>query len=87
MAENFSPNAHWRDSARATRFFLVDYRAAFPLLLFLLHIQTWTFIAAALTTLFLALLERYGFTVTVFLRWLRATLAGPHKFAIPWWKE
>ena len=84
---DFSPNAHWRDSARPARFFFVDYRAAFPLLLFLLHIKVWTFIAAVVTMLFLALLERWGFTVTVFLRWLRSTLAGPHKVALPWWRE
>jgi intracellular multiplication protein IcmT len=84
---NFSSTAHWRDSARAARFFLIDYRAAFPLLLAILHIRVWTFAAAIITMFFLALLERYGFTVTVFLRWLRSTLAGPHKVAIPWWKE
>ena len=84
---NFSPSAHWRDSARAARFFLIDYRAAFPLLLFLLHIRIWTFVAAVITMFFLSLLEHYGFTVTVFLRLLRSALAGPRKFAIPWWKE
>jgi intracellular multiplication protein IcmT len=83
----FSPTAHWRDSARPARFFLIDYRAAFPLLLFLLHIKLWTFIAAVGTMFALSLLERYGFTVTVFLRWLRSTLAGPKKVAVPWWKE
>lgn len=83
----FAPTAHWRDSARAARFFIIDYRAAFPLLLLLLHIQWWTFFTAILTTIALALLERYGFTVTVFLRWLRSTLAGPRKIAVPWWKE
>jgi intracellular multiplication protein IcmT len=79
--------AHWRDSARSARFFLVDYRAAFPLVLFLLHIHWWSFIVAIFATFFFALLERYGFTVTVFLRWLRSSLAGPRKIAIPWWKE
>ena len=84
---DFSPNAHWRDSARATRFFFVDYRAAFPLLLFLLHIKYWTFAAALITMVFLALLERFGFTVIVFLRFLRSKLAGPRKFSRPWWKD
>ena len=83
----FSPNAHWRDSARATRFFFVDYRAAFPLLLFLLHIKVWTFVAAIISMIFLALLERFGFTVSVFLRFFRSKLAGPRKFSSPWWKE
>jgi intracellular multiplication protein IcmT len=78
---------HWRDSARNTRFFLVDARAAFPLLLFLLHIQIWSFILAVVAMSFFALLERYGFTVNVFLRWARSVLAGPHKVATPWWKS
>ncbi len=83
----FSPTAHWRDAARPARFFLVDYRAAFPLVLFLLHIEWWTFFAALISMAALSLLERYGFSVTVFFRWLRSTLAGPRKVAIPWWKE
>lgn len=87
MAGGFSQNAHWRDSARATRFFIIDYRAAFPFLLFLLHIRLWTFITAVVIMVVLTVIEHYGFTVTVFLRWLRTTLAGPRKVAVPWWKE
>jgi intracellular multiplication protein IcmT len=79
--------AHWRDSARNPRFFLIDARAAFPLLLFLLHIRWWTFFLAVGVMTFFGLLERYGFSLSVFLRWLRFTLAGPRKIAIPWWKE
>jgi intracellular multiplication protein IcmT len=78
--------AYWRDSARPARFFFVDYRAAFPLLLFLLHIKLWTFIAAIVTMVILAVIEHYGFTVNVFLRWLRTLLAGSRKFSSPWWK-
>lgn len=86
MADNYSSHAHWRDSARPAKFFIVDYRAAFPLLLFLLHIRWWSFLLAVLTICFFTLLERYGFTVIVFLRWLRNFLAGKRKFARAWWK-
>ena len=79
--------AHWRDSARQPRFFLIDARAAFPLLLFLLHIKLWSFILAVATMAFFGLLERYGFSLIVFLRWLRSLLAGSRKVSIPWWKE
>ena len=79
--------AHWRDSARIPRFFLIDARSAFQLLLFLLHIRVWTFIFATVATIFFSVLERYGFTVAVFLRWLRSFLAGPRKMAQPWWKR
>lgn len=83
----FSPGAHWRDSARHTRFFMVDARAAFPLLLFLLHIRLWSFVLAIVAVLFFATLERFGFTVDVFLRWLRSTIAGPRRTSSPWWKQ
>ena len=79
--------AHWRDSARPVRFWIVDFRATFPLLIFLLHIRLWTFIFAVATTLFFATLERFGFTVAVFMRWLRSYIAGPRKIAQPWWKN
>jgi intracellular multiplication protein IcmT len=81
------PATHWRDSAYPARFFIVDARASFPLLLFLLHIAWWTFGLAIFTMTFFALLERYGFTVTVFGRWLRSFMAGPYKSSTPWWKK
>lgn len=77
--------AHWRDSARTPRFFFVSGYSTFPLLLFLFHIRWWTLIVAVLATLFFTLLERYGFTIKVFLRWLRSVFAGPRKIANPWW--
>lgn len=79
--------AHWRDSARSVRFFFIDFRACFPLLLFLLHIRLWTFILAVVATAFFATLERYGFSVIVFIRWIRSFVAGPRKIAQPWWKR
>ena len=79
-------DTHWRDSARSARFFIIDARAAFPFLFFLLHIRWWTFILATCAMIFFGLLERYGFTVPVFWRWLRSFLGGPHKSAISWWR-
>lgn len=80
--------AHWRDSARPVKLWFFDFRAAFPLLFLLLNLaslMTWIF--AMLATVFFLLIERFGFTVTVFLRWLRAYIAGPRKIAQPWWKN
>lgn len=82
----FSSHAHWRDSARSARFFLVDARAAFPIFLFLMHIKVWTAITAMIAVSFFAVIEHYGFTVPVFFRFLRNFLAGPRKIALPWWK-
>jgi intracellular multiplication protein IcmT len=79
--------ANWRDSARNVRFWIIDSSACFPLLLFLLHIRLWTFTLAIIATIFLALLERYGFTLKVFGRLVRSFVAGPRKIAQPWWKR
>jgi intracellular multiplication protein IcmT len=81
------PNAYWRDSARTPRFFMVDALAALPLVLFLLHIRLWTFYIAIVTVIFFAILERFNFTVPVFMRWARSTIAGKIRVAKPTWRE
>ena len=83
----FSVNAHWRDSARRPRFLMFDARATFPLMLLLFHIRIWTLVVAVLGTTFFGMLERYGFTVDVFIRWTRTILAGKRKMAVPWWRD
>jgi intracellular multiplication protein IcmT len=80
-------STHWRDAARTPRFYFMDAFAAFPLLLFLLHIKLWTFLTAIAFIGFFIILEKFKFTVPVFFRWLRSTLAGPHRGARPWWRE
>lgn len=77
--------ATWRDSARSPRFFFVDYRACFPLLALLFHISWSTLFFAVAAMVFFAGLNYYGFTIPVFLRWIRTTIAGPYKPALPWW--
>lgn len=77
--------AHWRDTARIPRFFMVDGRATFPMLLFLLHIRLWTFIIAIIFTVFFTVLQYFGFTLTIFGRWCRNIIAGNRKLANPWW--
>ena len=79
------PDAAWRDSARAAKLFFLDAVSVFPFLLWALHIRWWTFILAALSAVFLTVLNHFGFSIPVFLRWLRSTLAGKRKLAIPWW--
>lgn len=86
MSENFSESSHWRDSARSARFFMVDARAAFPIFLFLMHIRIWTGLLVIVSAVFFAIIEHYGFTVPVFLRWIRSFLAGNIKSSKPWWK-
>nr|WP_028378011.1 type IVB secretion system protein IcmT [Legionella pneumophila] len=86
MAGGFSATSHWRDSARSARFFVVDARAAFPIFLFLMHIRVWTGVLVLVSAIFFGIIEYYGFTVPVFLRWLRSFLAGSIRSARPWWR-
>lgn len=76
---------HWRDSARRLKFFIWDGNASFPMLVFLVHMRLWTFIFAIVTMVFFTILNRYGFSPKVFMRWLRSFLAGPRKESTPWW--
>jgi intracellular multiplication protein IcmT len=87
MTPQPTENAHWRDSARPAKFFFIDAKAAFPFILFLIHIKLWTFVIAVISMTFFTLLRRYGYSVDVFLRILRSFLVGSRKMAIPWWKN
>lgn len=81
-----SDSAHWRDSARFPRLiWFIDARAAFPILLALIHLRVWTISVALFIVFFLSILHHYGFTVEVFGRWLKSLLAGSRKIAVPWW--
>ncbi|OGT63682.1 MAG: phosphoesterase [Gammaproteobacteria bacterium RIFCSPHIGHO2_12_FULL_45_9] len=80
-----NPDAHWRDSARPIKFFIWDGRAAFPVLIFILHMSLLTFIIAFGLIVFLSILNRYGFTPMVFFRWFRSLISGNRKLSIPWW--
>ena len=82
-----APAAYWRDSARQPRFFMVDAMAAIPLVLFLLHIRMWTLYISVATMIFFSILERFNFTVPVFMRFVRSFLAGPIRVAKPVWRE
>jgi intracellular multiplication protein IcmT len=78
-------DASWRDSARYPKLFFLDARAVFPLIAFLLHIKLWTFIIAMIFTVFFSVLMRFGFTISVFRRFIRAYVGGKRKTAKPWW--
>ena len=87
MAGSFKPDTHWRDSARHPRFFFVYARAEVTLVMFLFNISLWNAVLSLCATLFFALLEKFGFTMSTFWRWLRAILAGPRKLSAPWWSK
>lgn len=79
-------DTHWRDAARTPRFYFMDAYAALPLLLFFLHISLFTFLLSIGFMAFFIMLERFKFTLPVFFRWLKTTIAGPYRVAKPWWR-
>lgn len=87
MDDQSIATAHWRDSARAAKLFIIDASVAFPLFLFLVHIKLWTFVIAISCMLFFTVLGRYGYSINVFLRIVRSFFAGARKTAIPWWRN
>ena len=78
--------AHWRDSARPAKFFFMSAYGILPLVVFLVHIRLYTLIIALSVSIFFAILEKFGFTLPIFMRWLRVFLGGKHKLSRPWWK-
>jgi len=83
--QNYSPDSHWRDTAREPKLFIVNANASVPLLLFLLHIRWWTFFASTGTVAFLMIINYYGFNIPNFFRFLRAQLAGRRRISRPDW--
>ena len=77
---------HWRDASRTPRFYFMDAFAAFPFLIFFLHIRLWTFFLAIAVVAFFVVLEKFKFSLPVFFRWIRATIAGPTRIAKPWFR-
>ncbi len=80
-------NAHWRDSARSVRFFILDGEAAFPLVLVLIWPRFWTLMVALVSVTFFSILCRFGFTPVVFFRLCRSFFAGRHIQSQPWWMK
>lgn len=77
--------ASWRDSARPSKLWIVDSSAVFPIVIMFFKINWYTFGTAVTFIIFLSILSYYGFTIRVFIRYLRSKIAGKRKIAVPWW--
>lgn len=73
---------HWRNTARPVRFFSVDARASFPILLFVMHMRLWTLIFAVVVILVFFILERMGLNLPVAMRRLRLFFTGDKRPAV-----
>lgn len=75
---------HWRDSARSVRFFIWNGELVFPIIIPLMYPRSyWTWGVAFFAIVFFSVLNRYGFSPMVFLRWLRSSVAGKRKLVNP----
>ena len=68
--------SHWRNTFKPARFFMIDARASFFVLLFLLHMRVWTMIALFIVFGILLFVERMGYDFASALRALRSSMAG-----------
>ncbi len=64
-------DTHWRNSMKPARFFMLDARAAWPVLVMLLHMRIYTMIFAVFVMLVFYLLEQRGLSFFSALRAFR----------------
>lgn len=72
-------DSHWRNTQKPARFFALDARAFFAILLFLLHARLWTFILAIVVMFGFWILERQGLTFESALRAFRSWILGRNR--------
>lgn len=75
-------DVHWRYTMKPARLGPIDARAVFPILLVLLHIQSYTIVFALLIIFILWLFEKNGWEFNAALRTIRAWLVNPNRPAI-----
>lgn len=66
-----SMDTHWRNSMKPARFFMLDARAAWPVLVMLLHMRIYTMVFAVLVMALFYVLEQRGLSFFSALRALR----------------
>lgn len=71
--------AHWRDTYKPARFFMLDARAGVPLIFCALHLQYWTIGIATIVVLLFWFLERRGLSFSSAFRMFRSEMAGVHR--------
>jgi intracellular multiplication protein IcmT len=75
---------HWRNTMKPVRFFMVDARVAFFLMMFILHMRIWTFFTFVAFMLFFWYLERRGLSFGAALRTFRTWILGRRRPAWLW---
>jgi intracellular multiplication protein IcmT len=77
----------WRNTAQPVRVFMLDARALFPLLCFVVYWSWFTFYVAVIGVLFFSLISFLGMTLPSMWRLMRRLLVGNTRTAVPAWKR
>jgi len=75
---------HWRNSMKPVKFFGLDARVAFFVLIFIIHMRLWTFGLFCFVAFVFWLLERKGLTFDAALRSFRTWILGSKRPAWLW---
>ncbi len=75
-------DVHWRYTMKPARLGPIDARAAFPLLLVMLHFRDYTLLMAVAFITLLWIFEKRGLQFDAALRTIRAWLVNPNRPAI-----
>ncbi len=75
----------WRDTGRSVKVWILDARACFPVLIFVIYWSWTTFFIAFFSIVFFSVINWFGLTVPASFRFMRRLLAGPYRPAVPAW--
>ena len=70
---------HWRNTMKPARFFMLDGRAVFFVILFLVHARPWTIYLLISVAIVLWILERRGLSFAAALRSVRVWFIGAYR--------
>ncbi|WOJ91770.1 IcmT/TraK family protein (plasmid) [Methylocapsa polymorpha] len=77
----------WRNTAMPVKILILDARACFPALTFVVYWSWATFYIALGGVAFFLVTSWFGLTVPSMLRLIRRWLVGPVRPAVPTWKR
>lgn len=75
MSEERESN-YWRDTALTPKLYMIDYKCALLVIVFLIHIKLFTFIILVASLIFFGILEKYNLDMLNFFKLIRFKLAG-----------
>ncbi len=77
----------WRDTGKPVKVWVLDARACFPFLVFVVYWSWTTFYIALIGVIFFSVISWAGMTVPATIRMVSRLLVGPFRPAVPAWKR